>query len=129
MNSVRFVATGLALLFVVVAQAADPALVVAGRGATLEQAVAAPHAPSYRLLVLRKELMRIRASRAEDDVRALLERARRDGAVVFACEKDLRAERLKPEDLLPGVLTVDASDVWVSGAPSEADLKLRSLCS
>ena len=129
MNSVRFVATGLSLLFAVVAQAADPALVVAGRGATLEQAVAAPHAPNYRLLVLRKELMRIRASRAEDDVRALLERARRDGAVVFACEKDLRAERLKPEDLLPGVLTVDASDVWVSGAPSEADLKLRSLCS
>jgi intracellular sulfur oxidation DsrE/DsrF family protein len=129
MNSVRFVATGLALLFAVVAQAADPALVVAGRGATLEQAVAAPHAPNYRLLVLRKELMRIRASRAEDDVRALLERARRDGAVVFACEKDLRAERLKPEDLLPGVLTVDASDVWVSGAPSVADLRLRSYCS
>ena len=102
---------------------------VAGRGATLEQAVAAPHAPNYRLLVLRKELMRIRASRAEEDVRQLLERARRDGAVVFACEKDLRAERLRPEDLLPGVLTVDASDVWVSGAPSEADLKLRSLCS
>jgi hypothetical protein len=129
MNSARFIATGLALLFAGVAQAADPALVVAGRGATLEQAVAAPHAPNYRLLVLRKELMRIRASRAEDDVRQLLERARRDGAVVFACERDLRAERLKPQDLLPGVLTVDASDVWVSGAPSDADLKLRSLCS
>jgi hypothetical protein len=111
------------------AHAADPDLAVAGRGKTLEQAIAAPHAPNYRLLVLRKELMRMRASRAEEDVRQLLERARRDGAVVFACEKDLRAERLRPEDLLPGVVTVDASDVWVSGAPSEADLKLRSLCS
>jgi len=129
MNSARFLATALALLFTVLAQAADPALVVAGRGATLEQAVAAPHAPSYRLLVLRKELVRVRASRAEDDVRQLLERARHDGAVVFACEKDLRAERLKPEDLLPGVVTVDASDVWVSGAPSEADLKLKNICS
>jgi intracellular sulfur oxidation DsrE/DsrF family protein len=129
MNSARLAATGVALVFTVLAQAADPALVVAGRGATLEQAVAAPHAPNYRLLVLRKELMRIRASRAEEDVRQLLERARRDGAVVFTCEKDLRAERLRPEDLLPGVLTVDASDVWVSGEPSEADLKLRSLCS
>jgi intracellular sulfur oxidation DsrE/DsrF family protein len=129
MNSARFIAMGFALLSAVLAQAADPALVVAGRGATLEQAVAAPHAPNYRLLVLRKELMRIRASRAEDDVRQLLERARRDGAVVFACEKDLRAERLKPQDLLPGVLTVDASDVWVSGEPSAADVRLRNLCS
>jgi hypothetical protein len=112
-----------------VAQAAEPGLVIAGRGASLEDAIAAPHAPNYRLLVLRNELMRIRASRAEEEVRELLERARRDGAVVFVCEKDLRAKRLAPADLLPGVVTVDASDVWVSGEPSEADMKLRSLCS
>ena len=112
-----------------VAQAAEPGLVIAGRGASLEEAIAAPHAPNYRLLVLRNELMRIRASRAEEEVRELLERARRDGAVVFVCEKDLRAKRLAPADLLPGVVTVDASDVWVSGAPSEADVRLRSLCS
>jgi predicted peroxiredoxin len=109
--------------------AADPNLVVAGRHKSLEQAVSTPHAPSYRLLILRKELMRVRASRAEQEVRTLLERARRDGAVVFVCEKDLKAERLQPADLLPGIVTVDASDVWVSGAPSAADLQLRSLCS
>jgi predicted peroxiredoxin len=111
------------------AHAADPDLVIAGRGASLEQAVAAPHAPSYRLLVLRKELTRVRASRAEDEVRELIERARRDGAVVFVCQKDLRAERLQRADLLPGIVTVDASDVWVNGAPSEADVRLKSLCS
>src|ERR671930_576740 len=93
------------------AQAADPQLVVAGRGASLEQAIAAPHAADYRLLILRKELNRIRASRAEEDVRHLLERARRDGAVVFVCERDLKAERLRAQDLLPGVLSVDAYDV------------------
>ena len=111
------------------AQAADPDLVIAGHGASLEQAVAAPHAPTYRLLVLRKELVRVRASRAEDEVRALIERARHGGAVVFVCERDLRAERLQPADLLPGIVAVDASDVWVNGTPSEADLKLKSLCS
>ena len=73
--------------------------------------------------------MRVRTSRADEEVRALLERARRDGAVVFVCEKDLKAERLQAADLLPGIVAVDASDVWVSGAPSEADVKLRSLCS
>ena len=109
--------------------AADPELVIAGHGASLEQALAAPHAPSYRLLVLRKELMRVRASRAEEEVRQLLERARAGGAVVFVCKKDLRAERLQPADLLPGIVTVDASDVWVNGAPTNADLKLKSMCS
>jgi hypothetical protein len=109
--------------------AADPQLVVAGRGSSLEQAIAAPHAAEYRLLILRKELNRIRASRAEEDVRQLLERARHDGALVFVCERDLKAERLRAQDLLPGILTVDASDVWVSGAPSAADVRLRALCS
>ena len=109
--------------------AADPNLVIAGRHQSLEQAINAPHAANYRLLILRKELMRIRASRAEEEVRALLERARHDGAVVFVCEKDLKAERLQSADLLPGIVAVDASDVWVSGAPSEADVRLRSLCS
>ena len=117
------------LLPLVAAHAADPNLVIAGRHATLEQAVNAPHAANYRLLILRTELMRVRASRAEQEVRALIERARRDGAVVFVCEKDLKAERLQAADLLPGIVAVDASDVWVSGAPSEADVKLRSLCS
>jgi predicted peroxiredoxin len=125
--------TALALLFgfslATLAHAADPHLAIAGRGASLEQAVAAPHAPTYRLLVLRKELMRVRASRAEDEVRQLIERARQGGAVVFVCEKDLRAERLQAADLLPGIVTVDASDVWVNGTPSQADLKLKSICS
>lgn len=128
-KTARSIACLIALLPLVAAHAADPNLVVAGRHATLEQAVNAPHAPSYRLLILRRELMRVRASRAEEEVRALIERARHDGAVVFVCEKDLKAERLQPADLLPGIVTVDASDVWVSGAPSAADLKLRSFCS
>jgi predicted peroxiredoxin len=111
------------------AQAADLELSVAGRGASLEEAISAPHAQNYRLLVQRQELMRIQASRAEQEVRDLIEGARRGGAVVFACEKDLRARHLYPADLLPGVVTVDASDVWESGAPSAADRKLRALCS
>ena len=64
-----------------------------------------------------------------EEVRQLIERARQGGAVVFVCEKDLRAERLQPTDLLPGIVTVDASDIWVNGAPSAADLKLKSICS
>jgi intracellular sulfur oxidation DsrE/DsrF family protein len=119
----------LGLSFAGLAHAADPHLVIAGRGASLEQAVAAPHASTYRLLVLRKELVRVRASRAEDEVRQLIERARQGGAVVFVCEKDLRAEHLQPTDLLPGIVTVDASDVWVNGTPSGADVRLKTLCS
>jgi hypothetical protein len=111
------------------AQAADPDLVIAGRGESLEQAVAAPHAPSYRLLILRRELLRVRASRAEEEVRALLQRARSDGAVVFVCERDLRKERLQPSDLLPGIVAVDGSDVWTKGAPTGPDARLRTICS
>ncbi|HET7362566.1 MAG TPA: hypothetical protein VFJ70_03235 [Burkholderiales bacterium] len=111
------------------AHAADPDLVIAGRGASLEEAVAAPHAASYRLLVLRKELQRVRASRAEEEVRALLVRARSEGAVVFVCERELRKQHLQPADLLPGIVAVDASDVWVNGTPSQADVRLKSLCS
>ena len=123
----------LALLFALtlatLAHATDADLVIAGRGASLEQAVAATHAPSYRLLILRKEVMRVRASRAEEEVRALVERARSEGAVVFVCERELRKQHLQPVDLLPGIVTVDASDVWVNGTPSDADLRLKSICS
>lgn len=119
----------LGLSLTALAHAADPDLVIAGRGASLEQAVAAPHAPTYRLLVLRKELLRVRASRAEEEARALIERARQGGAVVFVCEKDLRHERMQVADLLPGIVAVDSSDIWVSGTPSQADLKLKSICS
>jgi intracellular sulfur oxidation DsrE/DsrF family protein len=125
----KIIAAFLGLALVSTAHATDQDLVVAGRGASLEQAVAAPHARDYRLLVRRNELGRIRASRADDEVRGLLERARHNGAVVFVCERDLRAERLQPADLLPGIVTVDASDVWVNGAPGAADQRLRSLCS
>ncbi|HYL24032.1 MAG TPA: hypothetical protein VEV21_06525 [Burkholderiales bacterium] len=119
----------LGLSLTALAHAADPDLVIAGRGASLEQAVAAPHAPTYRLLVLRKELLRVRASRAEEEARALIERARQGGAVVFVCEKDLRHERMQVADLLPGSVAVDSSDIWVNGTPSQADLKLKSICS
>ena len=111
------------------ARADGPDLVVAGRGASLEEALALPHAPNYRLLVLREQLMRLRASPAEEDVRLLLKRARRDGAVVFVCERDLRTERLERSDLVPGVVSVAGAEVWENGAPTKADLALRSLCS
>lgn len=116
-------------VFATPAYAQAPDLLVAGHGAPLEQVIDAPHAKDYRLLVMREELMRVRASRAEEEVRELLERARNDGAVVFVCERDLKAERVQRQELLPGIVTVDASNVWESGAPSAADLKLRSLCS
>jgi hypothetical protein len=116
-------------LFATTAYAENPELLIAGRGASLEEVIDAPHARDYRLLLMRKELMRVRASRAEEEVRELLERARNDGAVVFVCERDLKAEGLQSRDLLKGIVTVDASNVWESAAPSEADLKLRSLCS
>ena len=112
-----------------VARAEETDLVVAGRGASLEEALAQPHAANYRLLVLREELLRLRASPAEEEVRLLLKRARRDGAVVFVCERDLRAERLERSDLVPGVVSIAASTEWANGAPSRADLALRSLCS
>lgn len=107
----------------------ESSLVVAGRGASLEEALSQPHAPNFRLLVLREELLRLRGSRAEDDVRTLLKGARREGAVVFVCERDLRAEQLERADLVPGVVSVATSSDWVNGTPSAADLKLRSLCS
>lgn len=119
----------LGLSLTALAQAADPDLVIAGRGASLEQAVALPHSANYRLLVLRKEVQRVRASRAEEEVRALLVRARTEGAVVFVCERELRKQHLQPADLLPGIVTVDESDVWVNGTPSQADVRLKSICS
>ncbi len=122
-------ATLAALLAASAAHAADPALAVAGHGKTLEQAVAAPHTSTYRLLVLRDELGRVTASRADAEARGVLERARRDGAVVFVCEKDLRAKHLQRSDLLPGVVAIDASDVWENGEPKRADRKLRRFCS
>lgn len=111
------------------ARAEESGLVVAGRGASLEEALAQPHAPNYRLLVLREELLRLRASPAEEDVRLLLKRARREGAVVFVCERDLRAERLQRTDLVPGVVSIAAATDWANGTPSRADVELRSLCS
>jgi hypothetical protein len=111
------------------ARAEDSSLVVVGRGASLEEAVAQPHAPSYRLLVMREELLRLRANPAEEEARRLLNQARRHGAVVFVCERDLRAERLQRSDLVPGVVAVAAANDWVNGTPSEADLALRRLCS
>ena len=111
------------------AHADDSALVVAGHGATLEQALAQPHAPSYRLLVLREELLRLRANPAEAQVRSLLNNARRDGAVVFVCERDLRAERMQRSDLVPGVVSIAAASDWVNGTPSQADVALRQMCS
>lgn len=103
-------------------------LAVAGRGSSLEEAVAAPHARDYRLLVRKGELPRVTARGADAHVRRLLERARRDGAVLFVCEKDLRAERLHPGDLLPGIVAVGATDVWANG-DSAADQRLRRFCS
>jgi hypothetical protein len=111
------------------ARADDSDLVVAGRGASLEEAVAQQHASNYRLLVLREELLRLRANRAEEEVRLLLKNARRDGAVVFVCERDLRAERLQRSDLVPGVVSIAAATDWVNGAPSQSDVALRTLCS
>ena len=111
------------------ARAEDSDLVVAGRGASLEEAVAQQHASNYRLLVLREELLRLRANRAEEEVRLLLKNARRDGAVVFVCERDLRAERLQRSDLVPGVVSIAAATDWVNGAPSQSDVALRTLCS
>lgn len=111
------------------ARAEETGLVVAGRGASLEEALAQPHAANYRLLVLREELLRLRASPAEEDVRLLLKRARREGAVVFVCERDLRAERLQRSDLVPGVVSIAAATEWGNGTPSRADVELRSLCS
>lgn len=119
----------IALLAASAAHAADPALAVAGRGTTLEQAVAEPHTSTYRLLVLPDQLGRVTASRADAGTRKLLERARRDGAVVFVCEKDLHSRHLRRSDLLPGVLAVDAADVWENGEPKRADRLLRRFCS
>lgn len=112
-----------------VALAAEPGLVVAGRGVSIEEALAKPHAPNFRLLVLREELLRLRGSPAAEDVRLLLKSARRDGAVVFVCERDLRSERLERSDLVPGVVSIAASSDWVNGTPTQADRALRSLCS
>jgi predicted peroxiredoxin len=123
------VAVVFGVLVATAARAADADLVIAGHGASLEQAVATPHAPSYRLLILRRELLRVRASRAEEEVRALIQRARSEGAVVFVCERELRREHLQQADLLPGIVAVDASDVWTQGAPTGADQRLRSICS
>ena len=115
-------------LFSATLAAQDDRLAVASRGTSLEEAVAAPHARDYRLLVRRGELSRVTAHGADGHVRSLLERARSEGAVLFVCEKDLRAERLRPSDLLPGIVAVGATDVWANG-DSPADRRLRRFCS
>src|SRR3982751_4525599 len=117
MRTAAFIA---ALLLSSTALADDSSLVVAGHGASLEQALSQPHASNFRLLVLREELLRLRG--ADDDVRALLKDARREGAVVFVCERDLRAEHVERSDLVPGVVSIAASSDWVNGTPSEADV-------
>jgi hypothetical protein len=116
------------LFFSATLAAQDDGLAVAGRGTSLEQAVTAPHARDYRLLVRRGELPRVTTRGADGRVRRLLDRARRDGAVLFVCEKDLRAQRLRATDLLPGIVAVGASDVWANG-DSPADERLRRFCS
>ena len=116
------------LIFSATLAAQDDGLAVAGRGTSLEQAVTAPHARDYRLLVRRGELPRVTARGADGHVRKLLDQARRNGAVLFVCEKDLRAERLRASDLLPGIVAVGASDVWANGE-SPADLRLGRCCS
>ena len=115
-------------LFSMTVAAESEQLAVAGRGSSLEDAVAAPHPRDYRLLVRKGELPRVTARGADAHVRRLLERARRDGAVLFVCEKDLRAARLHASDLLPGIVAVGASDVWANG-DSPADERLRRFCS
>jgi len=111
------------------AAAAGSGLAIAGRGATLEQVLSAPHPADYRLLIRSRELERIAAPEARDEVLDLLGRARRGGAVLFACEKDLRARHLRPTDLPPGVVALAASHVWESGASTPADRLLREICS
>jgi len=78
-----------------------------------------PHAHDYRLLVGARSSSASELRAADDEcvgsssVRATTVRRVR-------CEKDLRAERLQPE-ICCRHLTVDASDVWVNGAPGLAD--------
>lgn len=111
------------------AAAAEPGLAVAGRGATLEQVLSAPHPADYRLLIRSRELERIAAPEAREEVLDLLGRARRGGAVLFACEKDLQARELRLTDLPPGVVALAPSHVWENGASTPADRLLREICS
>lgn len=107
---------------------AESGLAIAGRGATLEQVLSAPHPADYRLLIRSRELERIAAPEARDEVLDLLDRARRGGAVLLACEKDLRAHNLRPSDLPQGVVALAASHVWENGASTPADRQLRDIC-
>jgi hypothetical protein len=125
----RFALLVLAACLALPAAAADSGLAIAGRGATLEQVLSAPHPAGYRLLIRSRELERIAAPGARDEVVELLERARRGGAVLFACEKDLRAQELRLADLPRGVVTLAASHVWENGASTPADRQLREICS
>ena len=109
----RFALLVLAACLSLPAAAAASGLAIAGRGTTLEQVLAAPHSAGYRLLIRGPEL----------------ERARRGGAVLFACEKDLRAHDLRPSDLPQGVVALAASHVWENGASTPADRQLREICS
>jgi hypothetical protein len=125
----RFALLVLAACLSLPAAAAASGLAIAGRGTTLEQVLAAPHPAGYRLLIRGPELERVAAREAGHEVLELLERARRGGAVLFACEKDLRAQDLRPTDLPPGVVALAASHVWENGASTPADRQLREICS
>ncbi|HYR35545.1 MAG TPA: hypothetical protein VEQ87_14730 [Burkholderiales bacterium] len=118
---------GVAPLMLALALAAAPLgpnLFVAGDGFTLEQAMAdaqaqrTPEDPPPKILVTGDQAARLAAARATPDTIELIRRARRGGAGIYVCGKDLKAHGLRPGDLVPGVIAVRG---YVSGDPSRAE--------
>lgn len=121
-----------------------PNLFIAGDGFTLEQAVSdaarqrtSQDAPQYDLLVLGKEIRRMRISNASSSVGDLIQQASRRGASVYVCVKDLEALGLTPTDLLPGIRAVRgyppkievSRQSWEENLPQAPDQKMRAICS
>jgi len=142
------VKAALAVVLIAFAEFAEARLIgqnlfIAGDGFTIERAISdadaqrtAQDSRSYKVLVLKTELARLVDSSATPGIRQLFLKARQDGAMFYACAKDLKALDLEPSDLLTGVRVVrgfpskngDAVQEWEKKLPLAPDRKMRSIC-
>jgi len=83
-------------------------------------------------------LLRLQPAKASSELKQALQKARREGAQVYVCTKDLKANNLKPADLFQGVRAVRGMPpdqgsenlaAWEKSLPCAPDAKMRGICS
>ena len=126
------------------ARVANPDLFIAGDGFSLKEAFAdarkqrsAVDSPNFQVLVVEPEVKRLVRGGATQRSITQIRAARRSGAVVSVCQKDLTSLRLKAADLMPGVQTVRGFTGSQDGTVEAGDQlsmhtsarRIKSICS